>query len=152
MTRVHHGRPQHAAHRSAILEQPRAALRKKKPYKIVLEAVTQEKKKLHSIVGGLFVVRALKLTSTQLTYASNAPDGFGFVPAGNPEFTEWCKEQCRQRNLDVHIVSVRAIHPPQCDSQLTLTTRQNPRTRCTPTPRSCRTTSIASDITFPWRS
>jgi hypothetical protein len=41
-----------------------------------------------------------------LTYASNAPNGFGFVPAGHPEFTEWCKEQCRQRNLDVHIVSV----------------------------------------------
>jgi hypothetical protein len=58
MTRVHHGRPQHAAYRSAILEQPRAALKKKKPYKIVLEAVTQEKKKLHSIVGGLFAVRA----------------------------------------------------------------------------------------------
>jgi hypothetical protein len=42
----------------------------------------------------------------QLTYAANAPKGFGFVPAGHPEITEWCKEQCRQRNLDVHVVSV----------------------------------------------
>jgi hypothetical protein len=32
------------------MDQPRAAVKKKKPYKIVLEAVTQEKKKLHSIV------------------------------------------------------------------------------------------------------
>ncbi|RMZ72720.1 Coiled-coil domain-containing 25 [Pyrenophora seminiperda CCB06] len=90
MARIHH---QRAPQRSATLGQSRAALRKKKknPYKIVLEAVTQEKKRLHSI----------------LTYASNAPSGFGFVPAGHPEFTEWCKEQCRQRNLDVHIVSAK---------------------------------------------
>jgi len=49
MARIHHQRaPQH----SGVLDQSRAALRKKKknPYKIVLEAVTQEKKKLHSIV------------------------------------------------------------------------------------------------------
>lgn len=50
MTRVHSVRSQHAPQRSATLDQPRAALKKKKPYKIVLEAVTQEKKKLHSIV------------------------------------------------------------------------------------------------------
>jgi hypothetical protein len=57
MARVHHARPQQqAAHRRAILEQPRAAAKKKKPYKIVLEAVTQEKKKLHSIVRGQYSV------------------------------------------------------------------------------------------------
>jgi hypothetical protein len=50
MTRVHHARPQQAIHRSTLLDQPRAVVKKKKPYKIVLEAVTQEKKKLHSIV------------------------------------------------------------------------------------------------------
>ncbi|KAE8841719.1 hypothetical protein PTNB73_06089 [Pyrenophora teres f. teres] len=85
---------QRASQRNHVRDQSRATLRKKKnknQYKIVLEAVTQEKKKLHSI----------------LTYASNAPEGFGFIPAGHPEFTEWCKEQCRQRNLDVHIVSAK---------------------------------------------
>lgn len=50
MTRVYHARPPGARHRSIALDQPRAAVKKKKPYKIVLEAVTQEKKKLHSIV------------------------------------------------------------------------------------------------------
>lgn len=50
MTRVYHPRPQYAPQRSGTLEQPRAVAKKKKPYKIVLEAVTQEKKKLHSIV------------------------------------------------------------------------------------------------------
>lgn len=57
MTRVHHARPQQATHRSTILEQPRAVVKKKKPYKIVLEAVTQEKKKLHSIVRRYIMLR-----------------------------------------------------------------------------------------------
>lgn len=41
-----------------------------------------------------------------MTYHDQAPSGFGYIPVGYPEITEWCKEQCRQRNLDVHIVSV----------------------------------------------
>ncbi|KAI4952251.1 hypothetical protein J4E91_003713 [Alternaria rosae] len=49
MTRVYHPRAQQAPQRGTALDQSRAAIRKKKPYKIVLEAVTQEKKKLHSI-------------------------------------------------------------------------------------------------------
>ncbi|KAF2829431.1 hypothetical protein CC86DRAFT_286796 [Ophiobolus disseminans] len=94
-------RPQHAAHRSTTLDRPRTVVKKKKPYKIVLEAVTQEKKRLHST----------------LTYASNAPKGFGFVPAGHPEFTEWCKEQCRQRNLDVLIVSAKPKNKMHTDPE-----------------------------------
>jgi hypothetical protein len=50
MTRVHHGHPEPAAPRDNRLGRPRAVVKKAKPYKIVLEAVTQEKKKLHSIV------------------------------------------------------------------------------------------------------
>ncbi|KAI4689978.1 uncharacterized protein J4E84_004159 [Alternaria hordeiaustralica] len=101
MTRVYHPRAQQPPQRGSTLDQSRAAVKKKKPYKIVLEAVTQEKKKLHSI----------------LTYASNAPTGFGFIPAGHPEFTEWCKEQCRQRNLDVHIVSAKPKNKTHSDPE-----------------------------------
>ena len=52
MARIHHARSlqQQSATRSMAVEKNRAAVKKKKPYKIVLEAVTQEKKKLHSIV------------------------------------------------------------------------------------------------------
>ncbi|KAF1814184.1 hypothetical protein P152DRAFT_471969 [Eremomyces bilateralis CBS 781.70] len=64
--------------------------RKKKPYKIVLEHVTQEKKKLQSIIS----------------YNANAPPGYTFVPTGAPELTARCKELCRKRGLDVHVVSV----------------------------------------------
>ncbi|KAJ4990313.1 hypothetical protein SVAN01_04195 [Stagonosporopsis vannaccii] len=103
MARVHHVRPQQqqGINHAMALEKTRAAVKKKKPYKIVLEAVTQEKKKLHSI----------------LTYASNAPQGFGFVPAGHPEITEWCKEQCRQRNLDVHVVSAKPKNKTHADPE-----------------------------------
>ncbi|KAF2645247.1 hypothetical protein P280DRAFT_388894, partial [Massarina eburnea CBS 473.64] len=58
-------------------------------YKVVLEAVTEKKRKLHSV----------------LTFQDQAPRGFGFIPVGFGEVTEWCKEQCRQRGRDVHIVS-----------------------------------------------
>ncbi|KAF1964460.1 hypothetical protein BU23DRAFT_492578 [Bimuria novae-zelandiae CBS 107.79] len=90
MTRVSHA----SSHRGVLAAAPaqsQATVRKKKPYKIVLEAVTQEKRKLKS----------------SLTYHDQAPPGFGYVPVGHPDITEWCKEQCRQRNLDVHIVSAK---------------------------------------------
>jgi hypothetical protein len=40
----------HAPQRSGTLDKSRAVVKKKKPYKILLEAVTQEKKKLHPTV------------------------------------------------------------------------------------------------------
>ncbi|KAI9727477.1 MAG: hypothetical protein M1828_006419 [Chrysothrix sp. TS-e1954] len=61
----------------------------KKPYKVVLESVTQEKKKLNSLVS----------------YSSRAPPGFTFVPIGAPEITEYCKELSRKQERDVYIVS-----------------------------------------------
>ncbi|EON61112.1 hypothetical protein W97_00323 [Coniosporium apollinis CBS 100218] len=64
---------------------------KKKPYKVVLESVTQEKKKLR----------------TSLSYNAQAPVGYTFVPAGTPDLTAYCKEVCRKRNLNVFIVSVK---------------------------------------------
>lgn len=94
-------------HRSAALERPRAISQRavskkpKKPYKILLEAVTQEKRKLQSI----------------LTYHDRAPEGFGYIPVGYPEITEWCKEQCRQRSLDVHIVSAKPKNKIHADPE-----------------------------------
>ncbi|KAL5387128.1 hypothetical protein DPSP01_003738 [Paraphaeosphaeria sporulosa] len=91
MTRASRATSQRGVLTAAPHDRPGATLRKKKPYKIVLEAVTQEKRKLKS----------------SLTYHDAAPPGFGYIPVGHPEITEWCKEQCRQRNLDVHIVSAK---------------------------------------------
>ncbi|KAF1955983.1 hypothetical protein CC80DRAFT_83074 [Byssothecium circinans] len=86
MARVPTGGSRRAA--EATLNRPRA-VRKQKEYKVVLEAVTEKKRKLHSV----------------LTFQDQAPLGFGFIPVGFGQVTEWCKEQCRQRGKEVHIVS-----------------------------------------------
>ncbi|KAF2265853.1 hypothetical protein CC78DRAFT_532218 [Lojkania enalia] len=91
MTRASMTRRSHlGANRSTKLDRPRAAS-KRKPYKILLEAVTQERKKLQSV----------------LTYTAHAPPGYSYVPVGHPDLTEYCKDYCRKHNLDVHIVSAK---------------------------------------------
>ncbi|KAL9108174.1 MAG: hypothetical protein Q9227_007028 [Pyrenula ochraceoflavens] len=60
----------------------------KKP-KIVLEQVTQEKKKLRSV----------------LTFKAEAPRGYTFVQAGNPQVTNVLKEAARQANVQIFAVS-----------------------------------------------
>lgn len=44
-----------------------------------------------------------------MTYQANAPPGYTFVPLGNRDLTEYCKEKSRNQNLDVHIVSVSTV-------------------------------------------
>jgi hypothetical protein len=50
MARVRHG-SRRGASRAPSVNRAKKAHDKKKPYKVVLEAVTQEKTKLHSIVS-----------------------------------------------------------------------------------------------------
>ncbi|KAK8191723.1 hypothetical protein IWZ00DRAFT_288515 [Phyllosticta capitalensis] len=66
--------------------------KKKKPYKVVLESITQKKKKLRIADS----------------FEENAPSGYTFVPIGNVEVTEQCKEFCRKRGLKAYNVST---HP-----------------------------------------
>ncbi|KAF2754534.1 hypothetical protein EJ05DRAFT_504069 [Pseudovirgaria hyperparasitica] len=75
--------------------------RKKKPYKVVLESVTAEKKKLRSAVS----------------YDAQSPEGYTFVPAGIPELSEFCKELCRKRSLVVHIVSATPKNKASTDPE-----------------------------------
>ncbi|KAI9678187.1 MAG: hypothetical protein M1817_006132 [Caeruleum heppii] len=63
--------------------------RKTRPYKVVLESVTQAKKKLN----------------TAISFSTQPPPGYIFVPAGNWNLTEKCKEFCRLANLQVYNVS-----------------------------------------------
>ncbi|KAL1389557.1 hypothetical protein HDK64DRAFT_307461 [Phyllosticta capitalensis] len=71
--------------------------KKKKPYKVVLESITQKKKKLQIFDRW-----------TQDSFEENAPSGYTFVPIGNVEVTEQCKEFCRKRGLKAYNVST---HP-----------------------------------------
>jgi hypothetical protein len=92
------------------------------------------------------------LTFFQLTYHDEAPPGFGYIPVGHPEMTEWCKEQCRQRNLDVHIVSVSTIVLVLLSSRNSNTYRRNHAARPSLILKRSLLTFIALVIIFPWRS
>ncbi|KAI9798705.1 MAG: hypothetical protein M1825_005032 [Sarcosagium campestre] len=67
----------------------RSVGRKLKPHKIVFESITQEKKRLCTVI----------------TFQAQPPPGFTFVPAGNPALTEKCKEYSRSAGHKVFVVS-----------------------------------------------
>lgn len=43
-----------------------------------------------------------------MTYRPDPPTGYMYVPLGNRDITEYCKEKCRERDREAHIVSVRS--------------------------------------------
>ncbi|EGE08276.1 hypothetical protein TEQG_07204 [Trichophyton equinum CBS 127.97] len=65
---------------------PKVAVRK---HKIILESITQEKKKLRIAIS----------------FETKPPPGYTFIPAGNPVFTNGCKELCRKDGYKVYTVS-----------------------------------------------
>ncbi|KAE8366675.1 hypothetical protein BDV27DRAFT_124955 [Aspergillus caelatus] len=67
----------------------RAAQRAARKHKVVMESVTQEKKKLRSVIS----------------FEAKAPPGYTFIPAGNPQLTSACKEICRKDGLNVFAVT-----------------------------------------------
>ncbi|RJE25637.1 hypothetical protein PHISCL_02030 [Aspergillus sclerotialis] len=54
-----------------------------------MESITQEKKKLRSVIS----------------FETEAPPGYTFIPAGNPRLTAACKEACRKDGLGVFAVT-----------------------------------------------
>ncbi|KAI4109602.1 MAG: hypothetical protein LQ339_001715 [Xanthoria mediterranea] len=64
-------------------------VRRKPSYKVILEEMTEKKKKLH----------------TTLCFRTEAPRGYTFVPAGDPKLTSKCKELSRAQSVKVYIVS-----------------------------------------------
>ncbi|EEP80873.1 predicted protein [Uncinocarpus reesii 1704] len=75
--------------RAAALARSNGARAKIRKHKIIMETVTQEKKKLRSVIS----------------FEAKAPPGYTFIPAGNPKFTSACKELCRKDGLKVFTVS-----------------------------------------------
>ncbi|KAI9804042.1 MAG: hypothetical protein M1833_000323 [Piccolia ochrophora] len=63
--------------------------RKPKAHKIVFESMTQEKKRLRTVIS----------------FQAQPPPGFTFVPAGKPSLTEKCKEYSRAGSHRVFVVS-----------------------------------------------
>lgn len=62
---------------------------RKPSYKVILEEMTEKKKKLH----------------TTLSFKTEAPPGYTFIAAGDPRLTSKCKEISRTQGLVVYIVS-----------------------------------------------
>ncbi|PGH03850.1 hypothetical protein GX51_03838 [Blastomyces parvus] len=74
---------------AAMRARSRVPKPKVRKHKIIMESITQEKKKLRSVIS----------------FEAKAPPGYTFIPAGNPKFTNACKEMCRQDGLQVFAVS-----------------------------------------------
>ncbi|KAJ5419830.1 uncharacterized protein N7487_003380 [Penicillium crustosum] len=72
----------------------RAIQRRARRHKVIMESVTQEKKKLRSVI----------------CFEAQAPSGYTFIPAGNPQLTTTCKERCREEGLQIHAVSTTPHH------------------------------------------
>lgn len=62
---------------------------KSRKHKVIMESIIQEKKKLWTVIS----------------FEARAPPGYTFIPAGNPLFTNACKEMCRKNNLKVFAVT-----------------------------------------------
>ncbi|PGH17033.1 hypothetical protein AJ79_01417 [Helicocarpus griseus UAMH5409] len=73
----------------AVRAQSRLSKPRLRKHKIIMESITQEKKKLRSVIS----------------FEAKAPPGYTFIPAGNPKFTNACKEMCRKDGLQVFAVS-----------------------------------------------
>ncbi|KAJ5951431.1 uncharacterized protein N7479_009844 [Penicillium vulpinum] len=83
-----------AASASARHAPGRVIQRRAKRHKVIMESVTQEKKKLRSVI----------------CFEAQAPSGYTFIPAGNPQLTTTCKERCRDEGLQIHAVSTTPHH------------------------------------------
>ena len=79
-----------------------------KHYKVVLENVTQEKKRLRIEVRAKREREVSSLTYLQDAYTDLPPRGYAFVPIGYPDVTEYCKEVCSQRGDVVYAVTVHS--------------------------------------------
>lgn len=81
-----------------------------------MESVTQEKKKLRSVVCCPVdhlssVSHQQSNTLFQISFEAQAPPGYTFIPAGNPQLTNACKELCRKDGLKVFAVTVCFLQP-----------------------------------------
>ncbi|KAI4110369.1 MAG: hypothetical protein LQ345_007023 [Seirophora villosa] len=89
MARVPAKRAAAAPVRTGALGHARTNEQRKSSYKVVIEEMTEKKKKLH----------------TTVSFRTQAPLGYTFVAAGDPRLTSKCKDIARAQSLTVYIVS-----------------------------------------------
>lgn len=84
----------------------RAAAKKQRRHRVIIESVGQEQKKLKTTVRRRNDKLARKLTRRQISFQARPPNGYTFIPAGNPELTTALKEASREANQQIYAVSV----------------------------------------------
>lgn len=111
MGRVHNQRRATSVGAGAARHRQEQAGASKKPsYKVVLEEVS-EQKKLKTFVctflwAFMVVAGCTESNEHQLSFNAQAPPGFTFIPAGDPQLTNRCKQLARDDGSTVYIVSV----------------------------------------------
>lgn len=82
----------------------RAAAKKQRRHRVIIENV--EQKQLKTTVSGRGHTRlARKLTRQQISFQVRPPNGYTFIPAGNPDLTTALKEASRDANQQIYAVS-----------------------------------------------
>ncbi|CAG8302559.1 unnamed protein product [Penicillium salamii] len=99
-----------AASATARRTPSRAVQRRARRHKVIMESVTQEKKKLRSVVCIPCFEMSSSILINQICFEAQAPSGYTFIPAGNPQLTTACKERCRKEGLQIHAVSTTPHH------------------------------------------
>jgi hypothetical protein len=81
---------------------------KSRKHRVVIESVTQEKKKLRTVVSrdASNIALTTDVQSMQLSFTASPPPGYTFIPAGHPELTAAMKEFARKGNHQIYAVSV----------------------------------------------
>lgn len=107
--RPSHIRPRGRADPRLIVKEAVAKSKHQTYYELVEN--TEKKKKLEFTVRR----RTPKIwdstdISFQITSNRNPPPGFTFVPVGNPELTQLCKEISREQDCMIFVVSVGSTH------------------------------------------
>ena len=99
----------------------RAAAKKLRRHRVIIESVGQEQKKLKTTVRRSGQRRlARELTPGQISFQARPPNGYTFIPAGNPELTTALKEASRDANQQIYAVSVSFLwnmHNPNTNIQ-----------------------------------
>ena len=113
MARVEQRPPAAVASRPVVSSNDVTPVSKNQKHKVVLESVTQEKKKLRQVVSHkkeVFSVHVLIIDfAPKITFNAKPPLGYTFIPAGNPELTNALKEASRKNNAEVFTVTVRFL-------------------------------------------
>ena len=86
----------------------RAAAKKQRRHRVIIESVGQ--KQLKTTVRGRGHNRlARKLTRRQISFQVRPPNGYTFIPAGNPDLTTALKEASRDANQQIYAVSASLL-------------------------------------------